>query len=111
MKKKYIVLLSSLLMSLSALSADFTLHVKAPTKEEQRFHQIGKLDINSTNLGTNKSEGKFTIVAKRLNNQLTIQVLDKDTKVVGKAESVVGLAETPVYFKTTQGLKSLTLIW
>ena len=68
---------------------------------------------NSSELGTVKVEGlvNVSLVARKTGNQLVIFANDQNDKVIGKAETVVGLKETPIFVLTPEGLKKITIFW
>ncbi len=67
----------------------------------------------SQELGTLKVEGVgvVKISARREGTLMVIQAVGPEKNVIGRAESVVGLRETPVYITTSKGLKKLTVVW
>jgi hypothetical protein len=69
--------------------------------------------VSSTELGTVQVEGlvEVSLVARRAGNQVLIYAKDRSNKVIGKAETVVGLKQTPIYILTTEGLKKITIQW
>ena len=68
---------------------------------------------NSFELGTVKVEElvNVSLSARKTGNQLVIFANDQNDKVIGKAETVVGLKETPIFVLTPEGLKKITIFW
>ena len=67
----------------------------------------------STNLGNTLVEGvgEVSMIAHRNGNQLVIHAQNSEGKVIGKAETVVGLNDTPIYISTSEGLQKITIYW
>ncbi len=68
---------------------------------------------NSTGLGKIEIDGvgAVSLVAQKSGNQLIVHAQDPDGTVIGKAESVVGLRDTPIYVMTPDGLHKITIFW
>ena len=68
---------------------------------------------NSSNLGNVEVEGAgaVNLIARKNGNQLIVHARGPDGKVIGKAETVVGLKDTPIYVLTSEGLKKITIYW
>ncbi|WP_306533534.1 hypothetical protein [Geobacter sp.] len=66
-----------------------------------------------TKLGSLQVEGlgRVNLTARREGKRVVIQPVGKDGTVVGKAETVVGFDETPLYVKPPNGLMQLTIRW
>ena len=64
-------------------------------------------------LGSLKVEGvgKVNLTATRDGTRIIVQAVKADGTVAGRAESVVGVNETPIYVQTPEGLKKLTILW
>ena len=79
------------------------------------FHASLKSDQikSSSELGTVNVEdlGKVSLVAHKNGNQLVIFGQDANGKVIGKAETVIGLKQTPIYVSAPDGLKKIIIIW
>lgn len=74
-----------------------------PIVKTQQLQEIGSLKI--------KGLGNVTISARQSDKQLTVQAIGPDGKIIGQAESVTGVRETPVAIITPNGLKTLTIVW
>ncbi|MDH3389720.1 MAG: hypothetical protein OEN02_17680 [Gammaproteobacteria bacterium] len=68
---------------------------------------------NSTDLGAVEVEGvgAVNLIATKSGNQLMVHARDPKGKVIGKADSVVGLNDTPIYVSTSTGLSKITIYW
>ena len=55
--------------------------------------------------------GPVRLVASKSGSQLTVLAEDSRGKVIGKAETVVGLRDTPIYVMTSNGLEKITIYW
>jgi len=51
------------------------------------------------------------LIARRNGNLLVVHARGPDGKVIGKAETVIGLKDTPIYVLTPGGLKKITIYW
>lgn len=67
----------------------------------------------NTELGAIEVEGvgKVSLTARKQGSQLVVHAQDPDGTVIGRAETVIGLQDTPVYVKTGDGLKKITIYW
>jgi hypothetical protein len=96
--------LISLLLALPSWGAeDLVLKVKEKSEQVTGVQDLGTLKVDGV--------GVVRLTARRDGKQLLIQAAGRDGTVVGKAETVVGLHETPLYVKTPSGLKQLTIRW
>ena len=96
-----LILIPLLYPSLSTGAESFSLSV--PWGQTTKFTEVGKLNI--------KNVGIISFLARRSGNQIFIQALGPDGKLVGRAESVAGVKETPIYVMATSGLKKVLLHW
>ena len=55
--------------------------------------------------------GEVGLIARRNGNLLVVHARGPDGKVIGKAETVIGLKDTPIYVLTPGGLKKITIYW
>ena len=55
--------------------------------------------------------GEVSFVGSKNGNQLVVHAQDANGEVIGKAETVIGLRETPIYVLTSDGLKKITIYW
>lgn len=67
----------------------------------------------STELGSTQVDGsgQVSFTASKNGMQVVIHASKADGTVIGKAETVVGLAETPIYVMTDNGLQKVTIYW
>jgi hypothetical protein len=64
---------------------------------------IGKLVINGA--------GEVTFYADRSQTRLVIKAVDAHGAQIGRAETVVGIGDTPLYIRVTQGLYKIVVHW
>ena len=100
--KEFLLILAYLAIATNAL-ADVELPIQIPSSQIQ----------TSTNLGATLVEGvgAVSLIADRNGNQLVIHAQGPDGKVIGKAETVIGLKQTPIYVSTPSGLSKITIYW
>jgi hypothetical protein len=55
--------------------------------------------------------GPVRIVAQRWESTVTLLASGPDGRLLGQAESVIGLGETPIAVQTPEGLKTITVTW
>lgn len=103
MNLKSALAIIAMIISFNSIAVDYRLKVNPPPEEEIVFSIVGSLK--------NDSEGIITFLAKQDKNQLIIKAHNQNGRLIGKAKSVVGLSETPIYIKTEQGLKQVLLEW
>jgi hypothetical protein len=82
---------------------DFVLKVDLRADQIVGDQNLGSLQVDGV--------GEVKLTARRSGNQIVVQAAKADGTVVGRAESVVGLNETPIYLQTPQGLKKVTILW
>ncbi len=91
-----------LLMAMNCYAAsDF--HVSLLSEQIKNSSNLGNIDIEGV--------GEVNLIARRNGNQLVVHARDPDGKVIGKAETVIGLKDTPIYVLTPRGLKKITIYW
>ncbi len=80
---------------------------------ELRVSLLSEQLTASSDLGTIEVEGvgSVNLTAQKNGNQLIVHAQGPDGTVIGKAESVVGLKDTPIYVLTSDGLKKITIFW
>jgi len=52
-----------------------------------------------------------TFLANRTQGRLVINAKGADGAQIGRAESVVGLGDTPIYIQSAQGLYKIVIHW
>jgi hypothetical protein len=77
--------------------------VAVKSAEVTTLMELGKLEVEGV--------GTVTLTAKRNGMQITVQAIGPGGSVAGEAESIVGLNDTPLFLKTSTGLKRLTIRW
>lgn len=93
-----------LLIALQAWGAELnTLRAALPAATTQQLQEVGRLPVDGV--------GSVTIKACQAGRQLTVQAIGPDGKIIGQAESVTGVRETPVAIITPKGLMTLTVMW
>ncbi len=67
----------------------------------------------STDIGTAFVEGpgEISLVASKNGNRLVVHARDSAGVVIGKAETVVGVGQTPIYVMTSDGLEKIMIYW
>lgn len=102
--EKGILTLLCLLIALQAWGAESaTLRAVLPVVQTQQLQEVGSLKVEGV--------GKVTLSARQAGKQLIVQAISPDGKVIGQAESVTGVRETPVAIVTPNGLVTLTVLW
>jgi hypothetical protein len=64
---------------------------------------IGKLIVEGA--------GEVTFFANRVQGRLVLKAVGADGSQIGRAESIVGLGDTPIYIRSTQGLYKILIHW
>jgi len=78
------------------LTAQYPVDGKPPS-------MIGKLTVAGA--------GEVTFLANRTQGRLVINAKGADGAQIGRAESVVGLGDTPIYIQSAQGLYKIVIHW
>jgi hypothetical protein len=55
--------------------------------------------------------GKVTFFANLTQGRLVIKAVRADGSQIGRAESIVGLGDTPIYIQSLQGLRKILVHW
>ncbi|MBW1818286.1 MAG: hypothetical protein JRJ60_14150, partial [Deltaproteobacteria bacterium] len=90
------VLLIGLLLMMSSVMADPVLKVAMHSLELDEITELGEVDVDGV--------GRVKLTASRNNKQVVIKAAGPGQELLGRAETTVGLAETPVYVRTPDGL-------
>ena len=95
----------SLLLLLLAMNchANTVFHVSLTSEQIKSSSELGAMKVEGL--------GEVSLVAHKNGNQLVIFAQDSNGNVIGKAETVVGLKETPIYVLAPDGLKKIIIIW
>ena len=83
--------------------ADSNFYVSLSSDQVKISSDLGKIAVEGV--------GEVGLIARRNGNQLTVHAQDPNGKVIGKAETVIGLKDTPIYILTPAGLKKITIYW
>jgi hypothetical protein len=97
------VVLLGLLSAWSGVIAEPVLNFAKYSADLGSVTVLGKVDVDGL--------GEVQLTAKRNNSQVVIQAEGPGKEILGRAETTVGLAETPVYIRTPTGLSKLTVYW
>ena len=83
--------------------ADSDFHVSVLSEQIKNSSDLGNLNVQGV--------GTVNLIARKNGNQVIIHAQNPEGKVIGKAETVVGLKETPIYVLTPEGLEKITIYW
>ena len=83
--------------------ADSVFHVSLLSEHIENSSDLGNLNVQGV--------GTVNFLARKNGNQIIIHAQDPDGKVIGKAETVAGLKETPIYISVSGGLEKITIYW
>jgi hypothetical protein len=64
---------------------------------------IGELSVQGA--------GKVTFFAHRMQSRLVLKAVGADGSQIGRAESLFGLGDTPIYIRTPKGLYKILVHW
>ncbi len=94
--------LALLLMAMNCY-ADSNFYVSLASDQVKISSDLGKIAIEGV--------GEVGLIARRSGNQLVVHAQAPDGKIIGKAETVIGLKDTPIYVLTPAGLEKITIYW
>lgn len=100
--KKIIFILTSIVIS-TVVWADNELSVSILSSQLQSSTNLGKVIVDGA--------GDVNLIARKNGNQIVIHAQDHDGNAIGKAETVAGLKETPIYIMSSDGLKKVVIKW
>lgn len=83
--------------------ADTDFRVSIESSQVQGSMNLGKAFVEGL--------GEISLTASKNGNQLVIHAQDPKGEFIGKAETVIGLEQTPIYVLTADGLKKITIHW
>ena len=83
--------------------ADTDFHVSLLSEQIKNPSKLGKTKIEGV--------GDVNLIARKNGSQVVIHAQGPDGKVIGKAETFIGLKETPIFVMTPQGLKKIIIHW
>ncbi len=98
-----ILMLVSLLLVWGSVMAEPVLNVAMHSKELEKTTELGVVSIEGV--------GKVKLTARRNNAQVVVQAAGPGQELLGRAETTIGLTETPVYVRTPTGLSKITIVW
>lgn len=93
----------TLLISVMPIHAESELRVSLLPQELAVSSSLGAIEIDGV--------GSVRLTAQKNGNQVIVHAEGPDGKVIGRAESIVGLRDTPIYVKTSKGLEKITIYW
>jgi len=99
---KAVLILLTLLIS-NTVWAGAKVFVPVKTSQIKNELQVASTNINGI--------GDVKLTARKSGNQIIVHAQDASGKAIGKAETVVGLKETPIYVMSPNGLKKITIHW
>ena len=88
---------------MSSVMAEPVLKVAMHSIDLDEVTELGEVDVEGV--------GKVRLTASRNNKQVVVKVAGPGKELLGRAETTVGLAETPVYVRTADGLRKITIVW
>ena len=96
-------LLIGLLLMMNSAMAEPVLKVTMQSIDLQKVTELGEIEIEGV--------GRVQLTAHRSNKQVVVKVSGPGRELLGRAETTVGLAETPVYVRTPHGLRKIIVVW
>jgi len=97
------VMLACLLTVCGSAMAEPVLKVAMQSIELEQFTELGEIEIEGV--------GKVQLTARRNDMQVEVKAAGPGKELLGRAETTVGLSETPVYIRTPDGLRKITVVW
>ncbi len=112
MSRRHFVWLGCLLLGSNAFSAEkFAPEPAAgPPVINAPYPDDGKPPVVIGEL-TVAGAGKVTLSANRTQSRLLLKAVGTDGTQIGRAESVVGLGDTPIYIRSARGLYKILVHW
>lgn len=86
-----------------SVHGDSELRVSLLPEELTGSSSLGAIEIDGV--------GSVRLTAQKNGNQLIVHAEGPNGNVIGRAESIVGLRDTPIYVKTSKGLEKITIYW
>ena len=86
-----------------ACHADSELRLAFPPDQLSGATELGAVQVEGV--------GSVRLTAQKNGTRLVIYAESPDGSVIGKAETVVGLKDTPIYVKGANGLEKITIHW
>ena len=98
-----LILFIGLLLMMSSVMADPVLNVAMQSIDLEKVTELGEIEIEGV--------GRVQLTAHRSNKQVVVKASGPGRELIGRAETTVGLVETPVYVRTPDGLRKITVVW
>ncbi len=86
-----------------AAGSENKLSLEVPRIKTSQLVQLGQLRIDTM--------GLISFSGRKSGNQIIVQAMGSDGRLLGRAESVAGLDEIPIYVTSSFGLKKIILLW
>ena len=83
--------------------ADWSFYAEQSSVKVGSNSHLGEIEITGV--------GMVILNAQKNGNRLVVQAQDSAGKVIGKADSVIGLRDTPIHVLTPDGLQKITIYW
>ena len=87
-------------LSANAAAPDVSVEAPAPTVERATVAQVQVEKL-----------GEVHLSAERIGTRLKVQAASASGAVVGRADTVVGLSETPLFVQTPDGMVRIVIHW
>jgi hypothetical protein len=101
--RRSLLLLVAVLLVPSSTSAESELRVPLRTQAIVGSIELGTVDVPGA--------GELRFEAQRDDAVVVVTGTGPDEAVVGRAETVVGLEETPIFVRTPGGTEKITIRW
>jgi len=83
--------------------ADTDLNVSMLSEQIKNATELGEIEVDGV--------GDVKLIVHKKGSQIIVHAQNREGEVIGKAESVIGIKETPIYVMTPVGLKKITIKW
>ncbi len=97
------VLFICLILMMNSVMAEPMLKVAMHSIELEEITELGEIEVEGV--------GKVKLTARRTNAQIVVKASGPGQNLLGRAETTIGLAETPIYVRTPDGLMKITVVW
>ena len=103
MSRNYIFFIFLISTCAYAVAADLVVSVRFQAENVEKITKIGATNVEGI--------GQISLIAERSGSRVFIKAVGEGGNVFGRAESVVGLKETPIYVSTNSGLQKVMIVW
>ena len=103
MRQIWILIGAILLAYPSAASAEPELRVNLRTEQLHETRDLGTVEVPGV--------GAVSLVAQRKGPVIVLRATGPDGTPLGRAETNVGLSESPIYVRTPNGLTKISVVW